>query len=42
MRRSANAINMTDLTVRTPASQYAYQLIQSGEIGEVTGFRGEH
>ncbi|MDX8349382.1 Gfo/Idh/MocA family oxidoreductase [Cognatiyoonia sp. IB215446] len=36
-------INMVGFNyIRTPASQYAYQLIQSGEIGEITGFRGEH
>jgi predicted dehydrogenase len=28
--------------IRTPASQYARQLIAEGEIGEVTWFRGEH
>ncbi|MGI9369135.1 MAG: Gfo/Idh/MocA family protein [Ruegeria sp.] len=28
--------------IRTPASQYARQLIAGGEIGEVTWFRGEH
>jgi len=28
--------------IRTPASQYARQLIASGEIGDVTWFRGEH
>lgn len=36
-------INMVGFNyIRTPASQYAYQLIQSGVIGEITGFRGEH
>ena len=36
-------INMTGFNyIRTPASQYADDLIQSGEIGEITGFRGEH
>ena len=36
-------INMTGFNyIRTPASQYAYDLIQSGEIGDITGFRGEH
>lgn len=40
---AAGAINMTGFNyIRTPASQYAYQLIQSGEIGDITGFRGEH
>jgi len=28
--------------IRTPASQYARQLIQAGEIGDITYFRGEH
>lgn len=28
--------------IRTPASQFARQLIQDGEIGQVTWFRGEH
>jgi len=28
--------------IRTPASQFARQLVASGEIGEVTYFRGEH
>lgn len=28
--------------IRTPASQYARQLIQDGEIGDITWFRGEH
>ncbi len=28
--------------IRTPASQFARQLIRDGEIGEVTWFRGEH
>ncbi len=28
--------------IRTPASQYARQLIADGEIGDVTYFRGEH
>jgi len=28
--------------IRTPASQYARQLIAEGEIGNVTWFRGEH
>ncbi|MDX8352486.1 Gfo/Idh/MocA family oxidoreductase [Cognatiyoonia sp. IB215182] len=36
-------INMVGFNyIRTPASQYAYQLIQSGEIGKITSFRGEH
>ncbi len=28
--------------IRTPASQYARQLLAAGEIGEITWFRGEH
>ncbi|MEM8591185.1 MAG: Gfo/Idh/MocA family oxidoreductase, partial [Pseudomonadota bacterium] len=28
--------------IRTPASQFAYKLIQDGRIGKVTSFRGEH
>ena len=28
--------------IRTPASQYARQLIEDGEIGDITWFRGEH
>ncbi|WP_298260470.1 Gfo/Idh/MocA family oxidoreductase [uncultured Litoreibacter sp.] len=28
--------------IRTPASQYAYALIQSGRLGDITYFRGEH
>ena len=28
--------------IRTPASQFARQLISNGEIGELTWFRGEH
>lgn len=28
--------------IRTPASQYARQLIADGEIGDITWFRGEH
>ncbi len=28
--------------IRTPASQYARQLIAAGELGQVTWFRGEH
>lgn len=28
--------------IRTPATQYARQLIRNGEIGDVTWFRGEH
>lgn len=28
--------------IRTPASQFARQLVQSGKIGDITWFRGEH
>ena len=39
----AGAINMTAFNyIRTPASQYARQLIVDGVIGDVTRFRGEH
>lgn len=35
--------NMTGFNyIRTPASQLARQIIASGEIGEITYFRGEH
>ncbi|MDG1282668.1 MAG: Gfo/Idh/MocA family oxidoreductase [Pseudorhodobacter sp.] len=36
-------INMTGFNyIRTPASQYARQLVAEGAIGEITWFRGEH
>lgn len=39
----AGAINMTGFNyIRTPASQYARQLIAEGMIGDITWFRGEH
>jgi predicted dehydrogenase len=39
----AGAINMTAFNyIRTPASQYARQLIADGVIGDLTWFRGEH
>ena len=39
----AGAINMTAFNyIRTPAGQYARQLIADGVIGDVTWFRGEH
>ncbi len=39
----AKAINMVGFNyIRTPASQYARQLIADGSIGDVTWFRGEH
>ncbi|MEM1235257.1 MAG: Gfo/Idh/MocA family oxidoreductase [Pseudomonadota bacterium] len=28
--------------IRTPASQFAYQLLQEGRLGEIVSFRGEH
>ncbi len=40
---SAGVVNMVGFNyVRTPATQYARQLVQSGEIGNITWFRGEH
>jgi len=40
---AANVINMVGFNyIRTPASQYARQLISDGVIGDVTWFRGEH
>lgn len=39
----SGAINMVGFNyIRTPASQFARQLIEAGEIGEITWFRGEH
>ncbi|WP_293576550.1 Gfo/Idh/MocA family oxidoreductase [Phaeobacter sp.] len=39
----SRCVNMVGFNyIRTPASQYARQLISSGAIGEVTWFRGEH
>ena len=39
----AGATNMVGFNyIRTPASQYARALISSGDIGDVTWFRGEH
>lgn len=39
----SGAINMVGFNyIRTPASQYARQLIAEGRIGDVTWFRGEH
>ena len=39
----SKVINMVGFNyIKTPASQFARQLIQSGEIGDVTYFRGEH
>lgn len=40
---AAGTINMVGFNyIRTPASQYARQLIADGEIGDITWFRGEH
>lgn len=40
---ASGCVNMVGFNyIRTPASQYARQLIAAGEIGEVTWFRGEH
>ncbi|WP_171169071.1 Gfo/Idh/MocA family protein [Ruegeria sp. HKCCA0370] len=39
----SGAVNMVGFNyVRTPATQYARQLIANGEIGDITWFRGEH
>ena len=39
----AGVINMVGFNyIRTPASQFARQLIAEGAIGEITWFRGEH
>ena len=39
----SGATNMVGFNyIRTPATQFARQLVASGEIGEVTFFRGEH
>jgi predicted dehydrogenase len=40
---AAGCVSMVGFNyIRTPASQYARQLLAAGEIGEVTWFRGEH
>jgi predicted dehydrogenase len=40
---ASGAVNMVGFNyIRTPASQYARQLIADGRIGDVTWFRGEH
>ncbi|MEP0943234.1 MAG: Gfo/Idh/MocA family oxidoreductase [Rhizobiaceae bacterium] len=40
---ASGVINMTGFNyIRTPASQYARQLIADGIIGDITWFRGEH
>ena len=39
----AGVVNMSAFNyIRTPASQLARQIIEAGEIGEITYFRGEH
>ncbi|MES0881009.1 Gfo/Idh/MocA family protein [Roseibium sp. SCP14] len=41
--RISNCVNMVGFNyIRTPASQLAREIIQSGEIGDVTYLRGEH
>ena len=41
--QSSGAVHMTGFNyIRTPASQYARQLVADGRIGDVTWFRGEH
>ncbi|KQW26295.1 oxidoreductase [Rhizobium sp. Root274] len=41
--QSSGAVNMVGYNyIRTPASQFARQLIATGEIGVITWFRGEH
>ena len=46
MVKAANKSGCTNMVgfnyIRTPASQLAREIIASGEIGEVTSFRGEH
>ena len=40
---SSGVVNMIGFNyIRTPASQLAHEIIQSGEIGDITFFRGEH
>lgn len=40
---TSGCVNMVGFNyIRTPASQFARQLIAAGEIGDVTWFRGEH
>jgi predicted dehydrogenase len=41
--QTSGCVNMTGFNyIRTPASQFARQLISDGHIGELTWFRGEH
>ncbi|MGJ5618180.1 Gfo/Idh/MocA family protein [Sulfitobacter sp. MF3-043] len=43
VKAAAGQISMTGFNyIRTPASQFARQLISDGTIGDVTWFRGEH
>ena len=40
---SAGVTNMVGFNyIRTPASQYAREIVESGDIGGITWFRGEH
>ena len=40
---AAGVVNMVGFNyVRTPATQYARKLLEDGEIGDITWFRGEH
>ncbi|MDO6456047.1 Gfo/Idh/MocA family oxidoreductase [Celeribacter halophilus] len=40
---ASGVVNMVGFNyIRTPASQFARQLIAAGEIGDITWFRGEH
>ena len=39
----AGCVNMVGFNyIRTPATQFARQIVASGEIGRITAFRGEH
>lgn len=46
MTRAAEAAGIANMVgfnyIRTPASQFARKLIEAGEIGDITWFRGEH
>ena len=43
MAKQVGVTNMVGFNyIRTPASQYARQLVARGEIGQITWFRGEH
>lgn len=46
MVTAAEAAGVTNMVgfnyARTPATQYARQLIEAGELGDITWFRGEH